>query len=69
MTKLLKKILILLMFSVITVTAQDLPQDSECLVHLNECLDNCADSDEPCMEKCDAKYSCPEDNQEILPEL
>ena len=64
MTKLLKKLLILLMFSVITVSAQDVVEQSECAAKFSECLDKCADADEACMEACDLKYPCSEETEE-----
>ena len=65
----LKNLLILLIFSVITVSAQDLAVDTNCNESLNACLDKCSDADEECMDKCDVKYSCPEVDVEVTSEL
>ena len=60
MTTMLRNLLILLVFSVITVSAQD-PDVVEDCVELNICFEKCADTDEACMDKCDTTYTCPED--------
>lgn len=60
MTTLLKNLLISLIFSVITVSAQDTELVEDC-VKLNICLEKCADTDEACMDKCDTSYTCPDD--------
>jgi len=67
MTTLLRNLLILLTFSVITLSAQEAETEvvADC-VELNICLEKCADTDEACMDNCDATYTCPEDKE--LPE-
>ena len=64
MTKVLKNLLILLMLSVISVTAEDLAVDTDCNAQLNTCLEECNENDETCMDTCDVKYPCPEDKDE-----
>ena len=60
MTTLLRNLLIALTFSAISVSAQDVEVVEDC-VELNICLEKCADTDEACMDKCDTKYICPEE--------
>ena len=68
MPKIFKKLLILLMFSVITVAAESAVADSDCNMKFNDCIDKCADSDDACMETCEENYPCPEDDEEISSE-
>lgn len=52
------------MLSVISVTAQDLVLDKDCNAQLNACYVECNENDETCMEKCDLKYPCLEEEEE-----
>lgn len=64
MTTFLRNLLILLTFSVITVSAQDIEVEVvEDCTELIICLEKCADTDEACMDNCDAIYTCPEDKE------
>ena len=65
MTKILKKLLILLMFSVISVSAQSSTVDSDCNIKFESCIDKCADTDEACMDACEANFPCSEEDIEV----
>lgn len=60
MTTLLKNLLISLVFSTISISAQEAQIIEDC-VALNICFEKCADTDEACLDNCDATYKCPED--------
>ena len=64
MTKSLKNLLILLMLSVISASAQDSVNGTDCNTQLNTCIEECGETDETCMDKCDLKYPCPEEEEE-----
>ena len=64
MTKFLQKLLILLVFSVISVVAQDVAVESNCNAKLNVCFEKCNNYDEECMEACENKIPCAEETEE-----
>ena len=68
MTKILKKLLILLMFSVMTVAAQSAAADSDCNIKYGNCVDKCAEADDACMDACEENNPCPEEDVEVSTE-
>ena len=64
MTLFLRKLLILLTFSLFIASAQASEQIASC-DGLEVCLDKCTGDDESCLDMCYEKYTCQED-QEVI---
>ena len=64
MIKALKNLLILLMLSGITVNAQSEDVDSDCNIQFSDCIEKCTGTDDACMDTCEEKHPCPEDEEE-----
>ena len=63
MTFFFKKLLTLLAFSVIIVSAKESQPMASC-VDLAICYEQCTEEgDDICMDQCDAIYTCPEDSE------
>ena len=65
-----KKLLSLLLFSLIFVSAENHSEEDACTEAYNTCIEACANDDESCMNTCDEKYECPEtdiEGEEDLP--
>ena len=61
----LRKLLLLLTFSVVFASAQDAENITDC-IELDSCYEKCAEDDEKCMEKCEEKFSCPQEDEAPL---
>jgi hypothetical protein len=62
MRSFLPNLLILLTLSVITLSAEELEQPSQCM-ELDACFEKCSETDEECMDQCDATFRCGEDEE------